>query len=133
LIQGGFEEAVQAACGKAYVEMLPGYLGCDYAGTLTRGGLFGVNFLPEKISRSILEPFEEAGQEFARSGCFSEEYAKAFAGPEHYSKAEIRKYTLIGCHLSKFMMGRIAKKMGCREKLDAQPYKAALSPQCKPK
>ena len=124
LIQGGFEEAAQAACAKAYVETLPGYLGCEYAGTLTKGGLFGVNFLPEKMSRDLLTPFEDAGREFAKAGCFSPEYAKAFAGPERFSKAEIQKYKLLGCHLSKLMMGRIAKKLGCREKLDAQPYKA---------
>lgn len=123
LIQGGFEEAAQAACAKAYVETLPGYLGCDYAGTLTKGGLFGVNFLPEKASREIIAPFVDAGREFAKAGCFAGEYAKAFAGPEHFSKAEIRRYELLGCHLSKWMMGRIARKMGCREKLDAQPYK----------
>ncbi|MDD3746321.1 MAG: NAD(P)H-dependent oxidoreductase [Anaerostipes sp.] len=128
LIQGGFEEAIQAACAKAYVEMLPSYLGCDYAGTLTKGGLFGVNFLPEKMSRSVLEHFEDARREFAKAGCFSEKYTKAFAGPEHYSKAEIQKYELIGCHLSKFMMGRIARKLGCKEKLDVQPYKAAQFP-----
>ena len=122
LIQGGFEEAAQASCAKAYVETLPGYLGCDYAGTLTRGGLFCVNLLPEKMSRGIIAPFENAGREFAKAGCFSEEYAKAFAGPERFSKEEIRKYELLGCHLSKLMMGRIARKLGCREKLDAQPY-----------
>ncbi|MDO4548600.1 MAG: hypothetical protein Q4D04_10905 [Clostridia bacterium] len=122
LIQGGFEEAVQAQCAKAYVSTLPAYFNCDYAGTLTKGGLFGANFLPESIAAKIIEPFEAAGREFAKSGGFTEEYAIDFAGSERMSRAEIVKYELLGCHLSKFMMGRVAKKFGCREKLDARPY-----------
>lgn len=122
LIQGGFEEAAQAACARTYVETLPGYFGCEYGGTLTRGGLFGANLLPEKLAHQIIAPFEDVGREFAAAGRFTDEYARDFAGPEHMSTAQICQYELFGCHLSKLMMGRIAKKLGCKEELDAQPY-----------
>ena len=31
-------------------------------------------------------------------------------------------YNLLGKHISRFFMGRIAGKLGCRHKLDARPY-----------
>lgn len=61
-------------------------------------------------------------REFARTGGFPLEYAEAFAGPDHIPMEQICKYERFGCHLSKLVMNHIAKKLGCREKLDARPY-----------
>lgn len=43
-------------------------------------------------------------------------------GPEYMSEKQIRMYNLVGRYVSRFYIGRIAKKLGCREKLDARPY-----------
>ena len=40
---------------------------------------------------------------------------------------QIRLYNLVGKHISRFFMGHIAKKLGCKTKLDAKPYAACLS------
>lgn len=34
------------------------------------------------------------------------------------SKKQMRAYNLFGKHISRFFMGHIAKKLGCKEKLD---------------
>lgn len=45
-----------------------------------------------------------------------------FAAPEYMPEKQIRMYNLVGKHISRFFMSRIAKNLGCKEKLDARPY-----------
>ena len=70
----------------------------------------------------MLAPFTEMGRTFAQTGCFEKTAVDAFAAPEYMPEKQIRMYNLVGKHISRFFMGRIAKKLGCKEKLDAMPY-----------
>ena len=126
LIQGGFPEASQSRCCEAFLETLPAQLGCGYAGTLIKGDMFGVSLVDEKSREKMLAPITDMGRTFARSGCFEKAVVDAFAGPEYMPEKQIRMYNLIGKHISRFFMGRIARKLGCRERLDARPYEAAI-------
>lgn len=121
LLQGGFPEASQSRCCEAFLETLPPQLGCEYAGTLIKGDLFGVGLVDEKNQNKMLAPFAEMGRVFARSGQFEKSAVDAFAAPESMSKKQMRTYNLIGKYISRFFMGQIAKKLGCKEKLDARP------------
>ena len=122
LIQGGFPEASQSRCCEAFLETLPAQLGCDYTGTLIKGDMFGTSLVDEKNREKMLTPFTEMGRTFAQTGCFEKSAVDAFAGPEYMPEKQIRMYNRIGKHISRFFMGRIAKKLGCKEKLDARPY-----------
>ena len=122
LIQGGFPEASQSRCCEAFLETLPAQLGCDYAGTLIKGDMFGTSLVDEKNREKMLAPFTQMGRTFAQTGCFEKSAVDAFAGPEYMPEKQIRMYNLFGRHISRFFMGRIAKKLGCKEKLDARPY-----------
>ena len=121
LLQGGFPEASQSRCCEAFLETLPAQLGCDYAGTLIRGDMFGIGLLNEKKREKMLAPFAEMGRSFARSGRFEKSAADAFAAPEYLSGKQIRMFRLFGQHLSRLLMPQIAKKLGCKERLDARP------------
>ena len=121
LLQGGFPEASQSRCCEAFLETLPAQLGCEYAGTLIKGDMFGVGLLDGKNREKMLAPFTGAGREFALSGRFEKSAADAFAAPEYMPKKQIRMYNLLGRHVSRLFMGHIAKKLGCTEKLDARP------------
>ena len=125
LIQGGFPEASQSRCCEAFLETLPAQLGCDYAGTLIKGDMFGTGLVDDKTQEKMLAPFTEMGRTFAQTGRFEKAAADAFAGPEYMSEKQIRMYNRVGKHISRFFMGRIAKKLGCKEKLDARPYSSA--------
>lgn len=129
LIQGGFPEASQSRCCEAFLKTLPAQLGCDYAGTLIKGDMFGTSLVDEKTREKMLAPFAEMGRSFARTACFEKPAADAFAGPEYMSKKQIRMYNLVGKHISRFFMGRIARGLGCREKLDDRPYAESANPQ----
>ena len=121
LLQGGFPEASQSRCCEAFLETLPPQLGCEYAGTLIKGDMFGVGLVDEKNREKMLAPFVKMGREFARSGCFEKSAADAFAAPEYMPKKQMRTYHLFGRHISRFFMGHMAKKLGCKERLDARP------------
>lgn len=125
LIQGGFPEASQSRCCEAFLETLPAQLGCEYAGTLIKGDMFGTSRVDEKTREKMLAPFTQMGRTFAQTSCFEKTAVDAFAGPEYMPEKQIRMYNLVGKHISRFFMGRIAKKLGCKEKLDARPYEEA--------
>lgn len=65
------------------------------------------------------------GRTFAQTGSFEKAAVDAFTGPEYMPEKQIRMYNRVGKHISRFFMGRIAKKLGCKEKLDARPYERA--------
>lgn len=122
LLQGGFPEACQSRCCEKYVETLPAQLGCEYAGTLIKGDMFGVSLTEEKSRAKLLAPFTEMGRYFAAHGYFDKETVNAFAGPEYMPEKQIRMFNLFGHTVQKIFMGRIAKKLGCQAPLDARPY-----------
>lgn len=122
ICQGGFPEAAQSRCCEAFLETLPAKLGCVYAGTLIKGDMFGVSLVDEKNRQKMLLPFTEIGKYFSQTGEFDKPTADRFASPETMPQNKIRSYNLIGRHISRFFMNRIAKGMGCKGRLDAKPY-----------
>ena len=123
LLQGGFPEASQSRCCEAYLETLPAQLGCEYAGTLLKGDLFGLSLTDEKSRGKMLAPFTEMGRYYAKTGYFDKPAVDKFAAPEYMPQGQIRMYNLFFKRISRFFMGAIAKKLGCRDRLDAQPYR----------
>lgn len=104
LVQGGFPEACQSRCCENFLKTLPEKLGCEYGGTFIRGDMFGI------------------GRAFAQYGYFDAEIISRFASPEYLSEKEIRRFEKFGKYMQKWFMNRIAKRLGCKEKLDAKPY-----------
>lgn len=127
LLQGGFPEASQSDCCLAYLETLPAQLGCTYAGTLHKGDLFGLGLMEEADRAKLLAPFIEMGRQFARTHRFDRRTAEKFAGPAYLPKSQIRVFRLFGHLVQRIFMGRMAKKMGCRQPLDARPYQDSVS------
>ena len=121
LLQGGFPEASQSRCCEAFLKTLPAQLGCEYAGTLIKGDMFGVGMVDEKNREKMLAPFRSMGRVFAQIGCFEKSAVDDFAAPEYMPEKQARIYSLFGRHISRLFMGYIAKKLGCRERLDARP------------
>ncbi|MDD5944341.1 MAG: hypothetical protein PUD43_01300 [Clostridia bacterium] len=122
ILQGGFPEGSQSRCCEKYLETLPKLLGCEYAGTLIKGDMFGLSLTEEKQREKMLEPYIEMGRLFCRTSCFDKKTSDAFAAPEYMPESQIRMFNIFGRTVQKIFMGRIAKKMGCRGRLDAKPY-----------
>ena len=122
IIQGGFPEGSQSRCCEKYLEMLPEKLGCIYGGTLIKGDMFGLGLLDEKNRQKLLAPFTEIGRYFAENRHFEKSVSDEFAAPEYMSEKDIKKYNKFGYKMQRLFMGIMAKKLGCKEKLDAKPY-----------
>lgn len=122
LLQSGFPEACQRRCGEHYLEKLPGYLNCEFAGILSRGDMFGVNLMGKRIGKKIVKPFEAMGEKFLQEGDFFFPEAKAFTGVEYFDAKFIKNFNGFGSRFQRFFIERVAKKLGCREKLDAKIY-----------
>lgn len=122
LVQGGFPEASQSRCCEAYVKTLPAQLGCSYGGTLIKGDMFGLGLTSEKNRRKMLAGFTEMGRHFAQTNTFDQETVRQFAGPENLPQGQLRMFRLFGRRVQRVFVGRIAKTLGCRDRLDAQPY-----------
>lgn len=121
LLQGGFAEASQLRCCESYLETLPSLLGCEYNGTLLKGGMFAVSFMDGKIRKQMVEPFYNMGKYYAQNNYFNKEVVNDFAKPEYFSKKEIFLNNLLS-PINKLFMKVFAKKLGCKGSLSDRPY-----------
>ncbi|MBP5554249.1 MAG: flavodoxin family protein [Lachnospiraceae bacterium] len=122
ILQSGFAEGVQLRCGEAYLERLAGRLGCEYGGTLCKGGNFEIRFLNDENRVKATSPYGEMGREFSANGNFNSDKCKAFTGPEIFP-APVR--LMVGFFFrtavrKSFM--RDAESLGCTKPLDYKPY-----------
>ena len=125
ILQGGFAEASQLRCCERYLERLPGYLNCDYTGTLVKGNMFALGIADDASREKLVQPFVQMGEDYALREAFIKEEVSEFARPEYFSKGFILLYTLLG-PLQKTAMGIMAKKLGCKTPLNAKPYQKYL-------
>jgi hypothetical protein len=121
ILQSGFEEACQLRTCEKYLEKLPSYLGCEYAGTLIKGGMFALAMSSEKSKEKMLRPFYDMGAAYARENRFDKETVTKFAAPERYSKSVCLLIKLLS-PISKIAWGFMARKLGVNGKLNARPY-----------
>jgi hypothetical protein len=126
LLQGGFSEASQLRCGERYLEQLPGFLNCEYGGTLIKGSMFITHMLHDAAAKSMVAPFTEMGEAFAKDGKFEKEKVDKFAAPEYYSKRFIILHTILS-PINKLFFIIFFKRNGCHGSLSAQPYKKECS------
>lgn len=112
-------------CGEQYLEQLPGFLNCEYGGTLIKGNMFITHMLPEPGAKQMVSPFLKMGEEFAKDGRFVKEKVSVFAAPEYYSKRFIFIHTLMR-PVNKLFFIIFFKSKGCRGSLSARPYKKMI-------
>jgi len=121
ILQSGFEEACQLRTCEKYLEKLPSYLNCEYAGTLIKGGMFALAIVSEKNRAKMLAPFIEMGKVYAQTQTFDKTAVTKFAAPERYSKATVFLIKLLK-PLNVIAWRVLAKKFGADGKLDNRPF-----------
>ena len=122
LVQGGFAEASQLRCCEAYLEKLPGYLNAEYLGTLLKGDMFGVSFMPEETGEKMVSIFEAMGREFANNYMFDKDRVSEFAKPEYFSERFILFFNVVMKRIQRMMFKKVSKGLGCTEPLDKKVY-----------
>lgn len=121
ILQGGFEEAHQFRTAEHYLEKLPFYLGCEYAGTLIKGGMFALSVASEAAKQKKLQGFYKMGSLYAKEERFVKEQVTQFAAPEVYSKFMII-LSRITRPMNAVAWKWLAKKFGAETPLDTKPY-----------
>lgn len=122
ILQGGFAEGCQLRCGEEFLEKLPKHLGCTYGGTLVKGDNFGIRVMDGENLSKMLKPYEEMGRVFAEKSGFDNEEARAFTGPEVFSKGMQVLLQFMFHTFAKGSFKKVAKSWGCTRPLGDRPY-----------
>jgi multimeric flavodoxin WrbA len=83
-IHCGFPEPLHCRYVERYLEKLTIRLGCDYAGSMVRGGTEGVRLMSEKMNRSLFSQMRQLGADLGSTGRFQTELLNNLAGRECY-------------------------------------------------
>jgi NAD(P)H-dependent FMN reductase len=70
IVQSGFPEGIHCENIKRYLQKFTRRLGCDYLGTLTKGGVEGIQIMPPFMTRKLFLRFYQFGEHFALTGSF---------------------------------------------------------------
>lgn len=122
ILQSGFAEGCQLRCGEAFLERLPAFLGCTYGGTLVKGDNFGIRIMEGDNLTKLLKPYEEMGRVFAQKSGFDNEEARAFTGPEVFSKSMQILLQLMFKTFAKCSFKNVAKSWECTRPITDRPY-----------
>jgi len=83
--------------------------------------MFAIGLLGKKHGSKMVQPFVQIGDFFGKYGYFHESIIADYTSPEYLSEKQIRQFHRLS-KLSRWLMGIVAKRLGCTEKLDAMPY-----------
>jgi hypothetical protein len=123
LVQSGFSEALHSRHLERYLEKLAGRLGCEYAGTIVRGGGEALQAMPDEASGKLFERLRALGVSLARDGRFDGELLAQVVGTERFSAATA---TVLSAAFKlpwpQFYWNGQLKKNGAWERRFAAPY-----------
>ncbi|MBI9050321.1 MAG: NAD(P)H-dependent oxidoreductase [Anaerolineaceae bacterium] len=83
-VHSGFPEPLHSRYVERYLEKLSARLGCEYAGTIVRGGTEGIQIMSEKMTRKLFATMEKLGENFGQKGVLDVELLDILAGSERY-------------------------------------------------
>lgn len=84
IIHSGFPEALHLRCLERYLKKLTARLGCEYTGTIIKGGTEGIRFSSVENTKPLFESFHQLGKTFGDTGIFDEAILKELAKPERF-------------------------------------------------
>ena len=119
LVQSGLPESIHSRYVERYLKKLSARLGCNYMGTIIKGGVEGVQAKPVRMNKKLFNSFYQIGKIFGETGKFDEEIIDRLVQPERYSKFYLWLFKLFG----KFWYwDTMLKKNNAYEKRFAKPY-----------
>ncbi len=80
IVQSGFPETIHSRFVEKYLEKLARRLGCDYLGTVIKGGVEGIQARPNWMNRKLFGRFRCLGKRLAKSGRFDPRLIRTLAG-----------------------------------------------------
>jgi NAD(P)H-dependent FMN reductase len=86
LVQSGFSEALHSRALERYLEKLAFRLGCEYAGTIVRGGGEALQAMPEEANKRLWERLRGLGRSLVLDGRFDPNLLEAVARTERLTR-----------------------------------------------
>jgi multimeric flavodoxin WrbA len=81
IVQSGFPESIHTYHIERYLRKLTARLGCTYLGTVTKGGVEGIQVMPPFMTRNLFARFHRLGKLFAATGEFDEKLMSELRKP----------------------------------------------------
>lgn len=126
LVQGGLPEARQSRFVEAFLERLPARLGCDYLGTIIRGGVEAMQFAPDIIFIRMHRAFVDLGRELAAGEQLGPATIAGLAGRETLSWWRIGFFrTMKSLGIADKYWNNLMKENRCWEERFGRPYAPA--------
>jgi hypothetical protein len=123
LVQSGFQEALHSRPVERYFEKLARRLGCEYAGTIVRGGGEALQAMPPEANRKLWGRLGALGESLYRDGRLDPEMLAKVAGVERFSPvAAAGVRVALKIPLTQFYWNGQLKKNGAWDKRFAAPY-----------
>ena len=79
LVQSGLPESIHLRYVERYLKKLSIRLGCNYMGTIIKGGVEGVQAKPVWMNKKLFNSFYQLGKTFGETGKFDEEIVDRLA------------------------------------------------------
>lgn len=123
LVQSGFPEASHSRRVELYLEKLTQRLGCQYLGTIVKGGVEGIKVKPAWMVKGLKQVLRELGESFGRSGVLDAGLLIKLSKPERLStsgKLLLRFISIFG--ITNMYWNMMLKKHNAFDKHLAKPY-----------
>lgn len=122
LIQYGFVEATHARPLEKYLISLCEILGCEYMGTIIKGGCDGLS-RSQRGAGKILDGIYEIGKSFGVNGKFDQDQLDRYSAPEVQKRINPLLVKIIFWFINKFYWEKAFKKNGVSfNESFAKPY-----------
>lgn len=123
LVQSGFPESTHSRHVERYLERLAARLGSPYLGTIVKGGVEGIQIMPDNMTRKLYTGLRQIGHTFAQTGRFDPGLLHALAKPEWYPSYLAPFFKLfVKTPLATFYWDGQLKKNGVYGQRFARPY-----------
>ncbi|MBI9046971.1 MAG: flavodoxin family protein [Anaerolineaceae bacterium] len=84
MVQSGFPEAAHSRFIEQYLQKLAATLGVPYLGTMVRGGVEGIQIMPDNMTKNLFKSFFNLGNTFASDGVLDPRLLKKLVNLEAY-------------------------------------------------
>jgi hypothetical protein len=123
IVQSGFPESIHSVYTERYLEKFTRRIKAGYLGTIIKGGVEGIQMMPERMTKKLFRNFSLLGKHFAAEGGFSPRLRKTLRTP--YKMSAIRKsifWLLSQTNLTNYYWNYHLKKNKAWGKRNDQPY-----------
>jgi multimeric flavodoxin WrbA len=123
VVQSGFLESIHSSFLEKYLRKFTKRLNCEYLGTVIKGGVEGIQYMPPHMTKKLYEQFVTLGEYFGHYETFDSKTMNDLKEPYTFSTVQVNKFReLSKTGETNLHWDNILKKNGAYEKRFDKPY-----------